>query len=69
MRKIFVLDTNVIIHNADAINVFADNEVVLPIDVIEELDIFKGLPNISFVTLDVNDCVVPPASAPLTEAS
>ena len=41
MRKIFVLDTNVIIHNADAINVFADNEVVLPIDVIEELDIFK----------------------------
>jgi len=41
MRKIFVLDTNVIIHNADAINAFADNEVVLPIDVIEELDIFK----------------------------
>ena len=41
MRKIFVLDTNVIIHNADAINVFADNEVILPIDVIEELDIFK----------------------------
>ena len=36
-----MLDTNVIIHNADAINVFADNEVVLPIDVIEELDIFK----------------------------
>ncbi len=41
MRKIFVLDTNVLLHNADALNVFADNEVVLPIDVIEELDIFK----------------------------
>ena len=41
MRKIFVLDTNVILHNADALNVFADNEVILPIDVIEELDIFK----------------------------
>jgi PhoH-like ATPase len=41
MRKIFVLDTNVLLHNADALKVFADNEVVLPIDVIEELDIFK----------------------------
>lgn len=36
-----MLDTNVILHNAEALNVFADNEVVLPIDVIEELDIFK----------------------------
>ena len=41
MPKIFVLDTNVLLHNADALNVFADNEVVLPIDVIEELDTFK----------------------------
>lgn len=41
MRKTFVLDTNVLLHNADALKVFADNEVVLPIDVIEELDIFK----------------------------
>jgi len=41
MRKIFVLDTNVLLHNSDALNVFTDNEVVLPIDVIEELDIFK----------------------------
>lgn len=41
MRKIFVLDTNVLLHNADALKVFTDNEVVLPIDVIEELDIFK----------------------------
>ena len=41
MRKIFVLDTNVLLHNADALKVFADNEVVLPIDVLEELDAFK----------------------------
>lgn len=41
MRKIFVLDTNVILHNAEALHSFADNEVILPIDVIEELDIFK----------------------------
>jgi len=41
MKKIFVLDTNVLLHNADAMKVFTDNEVVLPIDVIEELDIFK----------------------------
>ncbi len=41
MRKIFVLDTNVLLHNANALKVFGDNEVVLPIDVIEELDIFK----------------------------
>ena len=41
MRKIFVLDTNVLLHNASALKSFADNEVVLPIDVIEELDIFK----------------------------
>ncbi|MFA5389108.1 MAG: PIN domain-containing protein, partial [Candidatus Omnitrophota bacterium] len=41
MRKIFVLDTNVILHNSESLHAFADNEVVLPIDVIEELDIFK----------------------------
>ncbi len=41
MRKVFVLDTNVLLHNPAAITAFADNEVVLPIEVIEELDIFK----------------------------
>lgn len=41
MQKTFVLDTNVLLHNADAINVFADNKVVLPIEVLEELDEFK----------------------------
>ena len=41
MKKSFVLDTNVLLHNSDAIYVFADNEVVIPLDVLEELDDFK----------------------------
>ena len=40
-RKSFVLDTNVLLHNPNALNVFADNEVVIPMTVIEELDNFK----------------------------
>ena len=39
--KHFVLDTNVLLHNPNAIFMFADNEVVIPFDVIEELDKFK----------------------------
>ncbi|MBI5417871.1 PhoH family protein [Candidatus Poribacteria bacterium] len=42
MTKTFVIDTNVLIHNPDAINAFGDNEVVLPITVIEELDKLKS---------------------------
>jgi PhoH-like ATPase len=41
MKKIFVLDTNVLIHDPEAFLHFADNEVVLPITVIEELDKMK----------------------------
>lgn len=41
MKKYFVLDTNVLLHNAESINSFADNFVVLPMTVIEELDHFK----------------------------
>lgn len=42
MKKTFVIDTNVLIHNPDALTSFADNDVVLPITVIEELDKFKS---------------------------
>jgi len=42
MKKHFVLDTNVLLHNADSISSFADNVVVLPMTVIEELDKFKS---------------------------
>ncbi|MCQ2607235.1 MAG: PhoH family protein [Bacteroidales bacterium] len=39
--KIFVLDTNVILHNCRAIYAFQENDVVIPITVLEELDKFK----------------------------
>jgi PhoH-like ATPase len=39
--KIFVLDTSVILYNHNAINSFDDNDVVIPITVLEELDNFK----------------------------
>jgi PhoH-like ATPase len=42
MTKTFVLDTNVLLHNAESIECFADNTVVIPMAVIEELDRFKG---------------------------
>jgi len=39
--KIFVIDTNVLIHRPDAILSFHDNEVVVPLWVLEELDHLK----------------------------
>jgi PhoH-like ATPase len=41
IRKHFVLDTNVLLHNPAAILLFAEHEVVIPLTVIEELDTFK----------------------------
>lgn len=40
--KVFVLDTNVLLHNSSAIFAFGKNKVVIPITVIEELDKFKS---------------------------
>jgi len=40
-RKIFVLDTNVILHDNTCIHKFQDNDIVIPITVLEELDKFK----------------------------
>ena len=39
--KIFVLDTNVILHDHKAIRHFQDNNLVIPVAVVEELDKFK----------------------------
>ncbi len=44
-KKTFVLDTNVLLHNAECIEAFADNLVVIPMAVIEELDKFKSHSN------------------------
>ncbi|WP_036484484.1 PhoH family protein [Myxosarcina sp. GI1] len=41
MKKIFVIDTNVLLHDPTAIFCFEENDVILPIAVIEELDSFK----------------------------
>lgn len=41
MKKTFVLDTNVLLHSHNALNSFADNNVVIPMQVLEELDRFK----------------------------
>lgn len=39
--KTFIIDTNVFIHKSDAILSFRDNEVVIPLGVLEELDNLK----------------------------
>ncbi|MEX1298258.1 MAG: PhoH family protein [Desulfotignum sp.] len=41
MKKIFILDTNVILHDSGCVHQFKDNEIYIPITVIEELDKFK----------------------------
>jgi PhoH-like ATPase len=41
MKKVFILDTNVLLHDPQAMLKFEDNDVVIPITVIEEIDTFK----------------------------
>ncbi|MGB3053189.1 MAG: PIN domain-containing protein, partial [Polyangiales bacterium] len=41
VKKTYVLDTNVVLHDPLAVYKFEDNAVVLPIFVIEEVDQFK----------------------------
>ena len=45
MPKTFVIDTNVLLHNPNALFAFADNNVVIPMMVLEELDKFKSANN------------------------
>lgn len=40
-RKIFVIDTNVILHDSSSIYKFEEHDIVIPIAVLEELDQFK----------------------------
>ena len=40
-NKLFVLDTNVILHDSTCIHHFQENDVAIPITVLEELDNFK----------------------------
>jgi len=41
VKKTFVLDTNVILHDSGCIFYFQENDIVIPITVIEEIDAFK----------------------------
>ena len=41
--KTFVIDTNVLLHDPEAMFSFGNNKVVIPMTVIEELDTFKKL--------------------------
>jgi PhoH-like ATPase len=41
MKKNYILDTNVLLHDPNAIHKYEDNMVVIPIRVIEEIDHFK----------------------------
>ncbi len=45
-RKIFVIDTSVLLYDKKALEVFVGNDVVLPMAVLEELDKFKEKPGI-----------------------
>lgn len=45
MKKTFVIDTNVLLHDPEAITKFPQNDVVIPVTVLEELDKMKRLPN------------------------
>jgi len=40
-KKIFILDTNVILHDSNCIHQFQENDIIIPITVLEELDQFK----------------------------
>jgi len=41
VRRVYVLDTNVLLYDANSLNVFDEHDLVIPITVVEELDRFK----------------------------
>ncbi len=47
MKKKYILDTNVLLYDPRALFKFADNEVIIPIAVIEEIDHFKKDENVT----------------------
>lgn len=44
-KKTFVIDTNVVLHDPEAITKFPHSRIVIPVTVLEELDKMKRLPN------------------------
>ncbi|MEW6060432.1 MAG: PIN domain-containing protein, partial [Bacteroidota bacterium] len=48
-KKMFVLDTNVVLHDSSCIYQFKEHDVVIPVTLLEELDAFKkGNESINF---------------------
>lgn len=48
-KKLFVLDTNVILHDSESLSSFEEHDIAIPIEVISELDKFKkGSDSINF---------------------
>jgi PhoH-like ATPase len=45
MATTYVLDTNVLLHDAKALHAFGSSTIVIPLDVLEELDQFKKNPD------------------------
>ena len=41
MRKIFIVDTSVLLYDKSAIHSFPENDIVIPIVALDELDRFK----------------------------
>jgi PhoH-like ATPase len=41
MKKTFILDTNVLLHDPRAMFSFGDNNIIIPIYAVEEIDNFK----------------------------
>ena len=39
--KNYILDTNVLLHDPNSLHCFQDNHVLIPIEVLEEIDRFK----------------------------
>ena len=53
--KIFVLDTNIVLHDYKAIRKFQDNDIVIPIAVLEELDKFNDSCNAIRANIEIAD--------------
>ena len=45
VHKIYVVDTNVLLHEAHSLHAFPDGELIITVDVLEELDQFKSKPD------------------------
>ena len=56
MEKIYVLDTNVLIQAPYAIECFKENEVILPMIVLEELDNLKMIRKIKKMIEEEVEC-------------